>query len=276
MKLKIGLIVIVMLIVLFPSCSRKAQDSNQVQLNEVSSDQQVLETASSVEIKEMNPEYGKVLEFEARDEAEYNNMSQIFFAEFDAGNFDFNLIAEKLNAEQKRIYEKYGHNEAGGFWGVPTNQRYDGIHLNQITASSFLPPDTANVTYEPSNTHDGSYRTAWVEGAEGYGIGEYVTYHFAPTTHSFKQIIIANGYISSGNMYRNNSRVKKLKVYIDNIPLAILNLEDIRREQIFTFERIGVTHNNPWALKFEIMEVYQGDRYDDTAITLIYFDGIEG
>lgn len=29
-----------------------------------------------------------------------------------------------------------------------------------------------------------------------------------------------------------------------------------------------------WAITFEIIEVYKGDRYADTAITEIYFDGI--
>ena len=31
----------------------------------------------------------------------------------------------------------------------------------------------------------------------------------------------------------------------------------------------------PWTLKFEIMEVYKGKKYDDVAITEIYFDGLD-
>ncbi|MBQ2239790.1 MAG: hypothetical protein II322_03130 [Alistipes sp.] len=30
-----------------------------------------------------------------------------------------------------------------------------------------------------------------------------------------------------------------------------------------------------WSIKFEILEVYPGDKYDDTVITEIYFDGID-
>jgi len=30
-----------------------------------------------------------------------------------------------------------------------------------------------------------------------------------------------------------------------------------------------------WTMKFEIIEVYKGTKYDDTAITEIYFDGID-
>jgi len=31
----------------------------------------------------------------------------------------------------------------------------------------------------------------------------------------------------------------------------------------------------PLKIKFEILEVYEGDKYKDTAITEIYFDGID-
>jgi len=64
----------------------------------------------------------------------------------------------------------------------------------------------------------------------------------------------------------------------------MLNLEDTRAEQSFTFEPIGnadradmkVLKALPkWTIRFEIVEVYMGDKYDDTAITEIYFDGID-
>ena len=32
---------------------------------------------------------------------------------------------------------------------------------------------------------------------------------------------------------------------------------------------------NPWTLKFEILDVYPGERYDDTVISELYFDGID-
>jgi hypothetical protein len=30
-----------------------------------------------------------------------------------------------------------------------------------------------------------------------------------------------------------------------------------------------------WSIKFEILEVYPGEKYQDAAITEIYFDGID-
>ncbi len=75
-----------------------------------------------------------------------------------------------------------------------------------------------------------------------------------------------------------------LKMYINNKPFAILNLQDVRNEQIFTFSPIGNANRDDWELlatkpawtmKFEIMEVYKGARFEDCAISEIYFDGID-
>jgi len=217
---------------------------------------------------ELNPEPGRLLEYEARDEAVYNEIVKVW-AE-NGYNLNIEQI-EQLSAEQRRVYEKYGVNEATGFWDVWRGARDSGPGPERVTASSFLPPDTANVDYKPENLLNG-YRSAWVEGAKGYGIGEYVVFYFPSDSYRVTHVFIANGYVSSGSMYRDNSRVKKLKMYVDEIPFAILNLEDIRREQIFKFDPIERAHYNPWTIKFEIMDVYKGDKHDDTAITCIGFD----
>jgi hypothetical protein len=99
--------------------------------------------------------------------------------------------------------------------------------------------------------------------------------------------------VKSEALYKNNSRVKRLAVYENDKLIAILNLKDIRGKQSFSFDPIGNTRTEKyspetkswrneidteagdWTLKFEILEVYKGDKYDDTVISEIYFDGID-
>ena len=142
----------------------------------------------------------------------------------------------------------------------------------KITASSRLASQGAN-NYNEKNLHDDHANTPWVEGVKGYGIGEWVEYTFKADNPRITDIKIVNGYCKSQSAWKNNSRVKQLKLYIKGKPVAILNLEDTRCVQ--TFEIDPVTDSKEWTMKFEIVDVYKGDKWDDTAISEIYFDGLD-
>ncbi len=145
-----------------------------------------------------------------------------------------------------------------------------------VTASSHL-KSSGYVNYKGANAHDLSYRSVWVEGVDGDGIGEYLTYKFRGGSPRVTQIIVVNGYVKNQTVFKENSRVKKLKVYKDGKPIAILELKDIMGEQVFEIGTLGdIRENSPaWSLKFEILEVYKGDKYEDTVISEIYFAGID-
>ena len=73
-------------------------------------------------------------------------------------------------------------------------------------------------------------------------------------------------------------------MYVDGRPFAILNLANTKAEQHFKIEPLGngqrdnwgaIKEMPIWTMTFEIIEVYEGDKFDDTAITEIYFDGID-
>jgi hypothetical protein len=142
------------------------------------------------------------------------------------------------------------------------------IKAFKITASSYLQSNSKTLTYGPENIHDLDFQNAWVQGVEGVGIGEYIVFHFGKYIPDIKKIVFANGYVKSDKTYRENSRPKRIKMYVNDNPYAVLNLQDIRREQIFIFEPIDISE---CTLKFEILEVYKGDKYEDTSISEIYF-----
>ena len=56
-------------------------------------------------------------------------------------------------------------------------------------------------------------------------------------------------------------------------------MEDTRCIQFFEIGTVGygphTTDKDPWTLKFEILDVYPGEKYDDTVISELYFDGID-
>lgn len=219
------------------------------------------------DIKNLSPSTINLLDFSDKRQQEFKQY-KVLLEQISLGKKDMisltvleNKLLEKYDTKED-IWEAIG---GGCSW-------YCGGGPQKVTASSHLKSQNTN-SYIADNTHDFNYKTAWVEGVAGYGVGEYLTYYFSENSPRITTVIVANGYIKSPTAYKNNSRVKTLNMYINDKLYSVLNLKDEISEQIFDVDTIG--EKNEWQLKFEIAEVYKGDKYDDTVITEIYFDGID-
>ena len=187
------------------------------------------------------------------------------------------LLQKKVPTASERkelniLLEKYGE-VVENAWDIIDGwcNWYCGGGNYKIKASSSL-----GDSYKAEFANDLSYKTAWVEGKKDEGIGEYLEYYFKNDSPRITEIIISNGYMKSEETWKNNNRVKKLKLYVNSVPFGILNLKDSRTDQYFEVGTLGHNKNGTdLILKFEILEVYKGSKYNDTAITEIYFDGID-
>ena len=159
--------------------------------------------------------------------------------------------------------------------------------IDTVIASSNL-KNNGKITYIGSNAGDDNYETAWVEGVDGYGAGESVTFYI--NSGSVDEIIVSNGYVKTPRAYKENSRVKTLKLYFNNKHIANLHLKDEISDQHFklwkVFGSYAIYNDDErrwvdldgkivpqWSFKFEIVDVYEGTKYDDTVISEIYFSG---
>lgn len=222
------------------------------------------------------------LNFSVEGEMAYKEMEAKIELLFSKMNHDY--APELLLPEEIAYYDEHIDELQTPYWDFQGDgcSWYCGGGPNDVTASSFL-AQQGQTTYEATNAHDFSFKSAWAEGVPGYGIGEYLTYHFDAKSPRITEIIIANGYVKSQTDWENNSRVKKLKIYLNNEPYAIVHLEDCRCNNYIKVKPIGngdekydFPDDTPgWTLKFEILEVYPGNKYDDTVISEIYFDGID-
>jgi len=161
-------------------------------------------------------------------------------------------------------------------FGIIENPCSQGVFIKR--ASSTLAPHKSN-NYDIENIQDYNHKTAWVEGKSDYGIGEYFIV-------SGDVNIIYNGYQKSEWVWQSNSRVKKFKVYKDNKPICYLKLHDLMGGQYFSlpedYDTEGDGYDTPSyyaddesgpRFKFEIVEVYEGDKWKDVAITHIDLQG---
>lgn len=231
----------------------------------------------SQEVKDLNPELGTLVDKSEEGELEFIELRQrcedlwgrkCTRTQQEADSLKICETSEMLDFE-----DYYDVLPGGCSW-------YCGGGMDTLTASSELRPQ-GRLSYSAKHAHDLSSKTAWIEGVPGHGIGESLVYHFPPENPRITTITIINGYARTVKVWRENSRVKRLLMYFNDEPFAMLNLEDSRYEQSFKFEPLGHMDRDNletkpwWTMKFEIIDVYEGDKYDDTAITEIYFDGID-
>ncbi|MBN2402089.1 MAG: hypothetical protein JXN64_06795 [Spirochaetes bacterium] len=168
---------------------------------------------------------------------------------------------------------------------------------------------SANVKYGVQNLFDGKFSTAWVEGVKGYGIGEAV---FVIIPDDYKIINIFNGYGKSMALFKNNGRVRRIKLiyhaginpegYVTEIAEIykskkypkeyFIDLKDTFGVQTFDFPFSGrelAEFKNTFVdeykkmtsvpiasvkmiLKIEIIDVYKGAKFEDTCISEIFFN----
>jgi hypothetical protein len=154
-----------------------------------------------------------------------------------------------------------------------------GAMISEFNSSSDLPAYKDNI-YIPDMAHDFDVTTAWIEGKKDYGIGEYLEYNFGMTSVGESQhlginkLIVANGYKKTKKTWEENSRVKKLKMYVNDIPFGVIELLDSFEFQTIDIPVIMLSKQELMKIKFEIMEVYPGTKYKDTAISELLFDGV--
>ena len=149
---------------------------------------------------------------------------------------------------------------------------YCGGVISSVSSSSAL-----SAQYKGENAHDFSILNVWAEGVPGNGEGEYLVYTFPGRCPRVTAIQILNGYTKTEKAWLDNGRVKRLRMYYNGEPYAILELEDTRRLQSFDVGILGYHEASApdWTLKFEILDVYPGDKYADTVITELFFDGVD-
>ena len=140
------------------------------------------------------------------------------------------------------------------------------IFPSESKASSFLPP-SGGIGYNPDNLTDGDLTTAWNEGAEGRGVGEWVQFYFSPTV-KLERIEIANGYQKDDRRFSGNVRVRVLRVEYSNGESHLVELFDDQG-----FQSVEPMKKSFDWIRFTIVSVYPDASWDDAALSEVRFFG---
>lgn len=145
--------------------------------------------------------------------------------------------------------------------------RYFFKHANyDVTASSQLPDQSEN-SYGPENIRLEWEPTAWVEGADGDGVGESITIT-AKEPKPLHRIVLVPGYSKSEKAWQSNNRVAEVKVTLNGEKTFTAELSD---HVTPAMEEILVPgYDKPVStVKLEIAGVHRGQKFRDTAISYV-------
>lgn len=129
--------------------------------------------------------------------------------------------------------------------------------------------------------HDFDYGKSWTSDIDNQISSNFIEYIFEPQSARVTSIVFVNGNVKCEKLFKEFSRAKKIKMYVNSKEFAILNFKDNKNEQVFSFKPIGIKNRKnyeeikllpKWSIKFEILEVYQGEKHS-VSISEIYFDG---
>lgn len=146
----------------------------------------------------------------------------------------------------------------------PSDSPTDGPLKITASASSVRLAVQAN-TYYPSNAIDGKRSTAWIEGVDGPGIGEWLRFDFDREI-KLHRILIQPGYFKSPSIWVQNNRLATVKAQFSDGSSRELNFDDRMESQ-----KIDVGSIRTRWVRLVIESVHYGTD-PDTAISEVAFE----
>jgi len=128
--------------------------------------------------------------------------------------------------------------------------------------------------YDVRNIDDFRVNTAWVAGNKGYGIGETITYTFTKEDFdkakignriNFNGFLILNGYCKNKKVWKENSRVKRIRISHNEEVIFEAILHDSMNLQEIAFGNVYLKPGD--TVTVTILDIYPGTKYQDTAIS---------
>jgi F5/8 type C domain len=120
-------------------------------------------------------------------------------------------------------------------------------------------------TYYPANAIDGKRSTAWIEGVDGPGLGEWIRFDFDREIN-LHRILIQPGYFKSSAVWAQNNRIATLTAYFSDGTSRDLTFTDRMDSQ-----KVDIGSVKTKWVKFVIKSVYYGTD-PDTAISEMAFE----
>ncbi|MBE5812398.1 MAG: hypothetical protein E7314_01930 [Clostridiales bacterium] len=175
----------------------------------------------------------------------------------------------KLNEEQPPVEQNPPIEELPPVTPEPPVEILPPVFTKAKASSSTKP--VGAFTYTADKTTDGDNTTAWLEGAKGHGINEWIEFS-ADTEQYVNGFVLYNGYQKNEKTYINNGKVSKILITFSDgttleYELPKQNFKESQKGNTIKFTETKKTNS----IRFTILDVEKGAYYEDTAINEIKF-----
>jgi len=150
-----------------------------------------------------------------------------------------------------------------GELATPSTQSNTPLKINASSSSNRLAVQ-AN-TYYPANAIDGKKSTAWIEGVDGAGIGEWIRFDFDREI-TLHRILWQPGYFKSPMIWSQNNRLASVTAEFSDGSSREINFSDQMASQKTDISSV----RTKW-VRFVIKSVYYGTD-PDTALSELAFE----
>jgi hypothetical protein len=150
----------------------------------------------------------------------------------------------------------------------PTNspsESQPGTPLKITASASSVRMAVQSNTYYASNAIDGKRSTAWIEGVDGPGLGEWLRFDFDREIN-LHRILIQPGYFKSSEIWAGNNRLESVTAFFSDGSSRELTFANRMDSQ-----KIDVGAIKTRWVRFVIKSVYYGTD-PDTAISEVAFE----
>jgi len=142
------------------------------------------------------------------------------------------------------------------------------LYSNRIESSSFLWTDWNKFqeNYHPNYLMDGDPKTAWVEGGDGSGAGEWIRVQLSPVEGVTRiRLRLQNGYHRSRSLYGKNARARQIAITTQ--PGGQRHAAGLADDMAWQEVVFDVPPGRVEALELEVTEAFEGTRYTDLCIS---------
>lgn len=185
----------------------------------------------------------------------------------DANNITLNVggtieLGERISNSEADKIKKQRNN-------INTSEINNQVNWTIADSSSVL-NDGNNISYSPSNVLDSKTSTVWSEGVQGDGIGEWIEISTGGDIGKVNSIAISNGFTKSTDLYYKNNRIKKANLEFSDGTNKIVEFKDNTLDE----QVIDIGGKETSYVRLTILEVYKGNKYQDTCISTISINKI--